>query len=1334
MQTDSSSSNLPPASSLAICLINCGRGGLGGNNNDRFSDYLISAGMPDIAVFTETHILPASAPVVDQYELVWKPRTPGHLRANVRGGVAFAISKTSTVVQSAQWERDCSFADVAWIRITLSTSPTPLYVAAVYFPPHSTHRVCNGDAAGCTRLSCSKSHVNHAIHRLSTDIQHYSAHGFVVVTGDFNARAQDPQYQRWIDIRESIIMNNNLSILNPRDSNDELVPTWRKADQSSVLDLMLWSERPSCSAVCDLDVSATVSDHTPLLATFEFVGVTTRLSDQQTLPHPQYGFQSSIPAHLRGSHHVVKPMPRAGLVAFAADIKDRFVTEIPADSGVGVIEKWLMLNAESHGLVQKRQKPPAAIKASSLIQRKIDSLKIQLHRVSTTATSPLVLIQSLKDQISHLTAQRVALLPSRRAAQRECRRKHRQQQQQVLDNLDGPWRATDPFTFAHRASKHQRGHLQYRNPRAHTQLSELQCRLWCHERDLREKYSQDGDELRAQRWHDQLAGDVECGRDMDNGYVPSTEQIQLAMSRLKSGSDAIGLPVAVLKQTVGTPAFDCIVGTIQRMWRTGEIPDSFTLSRVHLIYKSGPPELLSSHRTIGICSAMSRLFQVTVEAKLMEEVGRRISPAQYGFMRNKATELCVFVAEAVTFAARCDGATVDTGFVDIKGAFPTTRHDIIHAALRNYNVSVAVRRLIINWYAKQRLFLQLGRLISDIVGQWLGVTEGNVFSPIIFVIVVDPAIHRLHSLYLIANFDIGIPVLMKLLILLFYADDGRTFGLTQRAKQFLWSHLGREFAELFFLFNFAINKTAVMRSLPIPKQQRARARTQPPPQYTLSNTPIPQTAVYKHLGVQCHQAGPNKSRAVHNAKLASVLASIEHRAASSSMQSLPLIHCRSIYLTYWWPQVMYAAGLIQTSVPQSFVTTESHVLRYLMSGYQHPTVCLRSVLGMPSQQTRIDLDRLRLLFRLFRQSRSGFERCALAVTVAQYDQHRNMQSWWHRTNELLTTMDTICLSPVVRARITDCPVSWVQTCRHFALHFDDIMDVKQLSTLYDAARAVMLEVEAFRRRSELTACQSSLEEVWDLLDTPNIAPFTCLKRGRRTSMRVGLWGGRRTLFGYRNFHVAVCPWCYEPNQFTIRHVFRDCPVLENDRRIVFTEAAAFLQRHGVKSVCNIDGEDREHWYRLMVGASVDNKKISLQLNKDTHFARPPTQPATRHLREHLTVYRGVIAVLDGFFQAVVLTTTLRLEWLVEVVLQSPSRGVRAPRVNHRNVPVAELMAAEFEDATAMQPQAAPLPAHPVIAASVNQEPVFDPLAPWMTAPLPGFDNYTNWYDGDGVTD
>lgn len=227
-------------------------------------------------------------------------------------------------------------------------------------------------------------------------------------------------------------------------------------------------------------------------------------------------------------------------------------------------------------------------------------------------------------------------------------------------------------------------------------------------------------------------------------------------------------------------------------------------------------------------------------------------------------------------------------------------------------------------------------------------------------------------------------------------------------------------------------------------------------------------------------------------------------------------------------------------------------------------------------------------------------------------------------------------------------------------------------------------------------------------------------------MRVNLWGGRRTLWGYDHFHVAVCPWCLKSGHFTVRHIFRDCHVLENDRRIVFTEAAAFLRQHGVKNVCSIDGVDREHWYRLMVGASVDNNKISLQLNTITHFARPATQPATRHMRENLSVYRGVMRVLDGFFQAVVLTTQVRLDRMVELPRSEP-RHIRVPVVNHRNVPVAELVAVEFHDATVRQPP--PLPVARAPTAPVNHDVVFDPTAPWMQVPLPGLDNYINWYDG-----
>jgi len=157
------------------------------------------------------------------------------------------------------------------------------------------------------------------------------------------------------------------------------------------------------------------------------------------------------------------------------------------------------------------------------------------------------------------------------------------------------------------------------------------------------------------------------------------------------------------------------------------------------------------------------------------------------------------------------------------------------------------------------------------------------------------------------------------------------------------------------------------------------------------------------------------------------------------------------------------------------------------------------------------------------------------------------------------------------------------------------------------------------------------------------------------------------LFGYEHFHFGVCPHCQLPGGFTVAHILRDCTRLENDRRIAYTEAAAFLRSCGVKRISGVD-ENREQWYRLLVGASVDDAAFSLKLFMPTHFARPKTQAATKHLRTCLDTYRGVMRRLDAFLIAAIESTKAELLLWRDVVLFTPPSGVRLPRVNHALVP------------------------------------------------------------------
>lgn len=1231
--------------------------------------YLESIGLPDIVVFTEAHLRPASAPTIDHYKFQWEPRAPEKLRGGSQGGVAFAVSQSSQCIKRAHVAQVYANADVVWLQLSFSTSPVVVNIAGVYLPPEGGDRVCRGE---CALHLCPKSHVDEAIDYISLDIQRYSKDSTVIVAGDFNARAQLLNSPRWLAIQQSIIVPNSLTLINLKSLDGNLLPTRLdpQTHSETVLDLVMWS---GGDTVCVLDRDAGVSDHYPMQCHFQLPCYPTPSPDASA--SKRYGLESRIATHLRGSHKTVTPPPREGKQRMFDAITQRWHTEIGTTPSVGDVERWLMQTAEQCGLVEKRDKLPVAMKHAAKLQRRIDQLRMEYHFALCDKAS-----QRRLDGISHVLqlaiSARASSLSDRRHCQRERRTAKRRRAKAVCDDLDSPWLKRDPFTFARRARQHEQGSLHFRGSRNHTPLPVLQDTLHQLELDLAAKYSRDFDATLVQRWQCTLDEDIASGRDVDTQFVPSTDDVAAALSRMKAGADAIGLPVPVLKSIVGTPAFDTVVQLIQSIWRTGEVPDTFQLARVHLIHKSGPHHLLASHRTIGICSAMSRLLQTTVEAKLMREVEHKICAAQYGFMRRKATELCVFVSETATFCARADGATVDAVMLDIKGAFPTTRHNHIHAAMRAYNVSVGIRRMLISWYARQRLFLQLGRLISNEVSQWLGVTEGTVFSPLVYVIVIDPSLHRTHTMYLWANLRfntrIGLSVLGICLVLLFYADDGKVFGPNPVAVQHVLDVIGEEFGDrLDFEFNAAVTKSAWIRLLPFNKSDRIAARRQPPALYTLCDKVLPQTSQYRYLGVHEHEQGRAKSTSLHNAKQRPICAIIQRQAASSDMAALPLIHCRGIYLTYWWPRVMYAVGLVQSSVPQQLAVMESRVLRYFTSAWQHPVVVLRSLFGISTQQTRFDLDRVRLFFRLLRQPPGGLERVCLCLLVLQYHRDHNRQSWWQRTLDMFTTMDTVSQQPGVIDRMHSvttqhpwtCWVDWATRC---ALNSDGAM-TEELDVLYPICRTVMLDVECHRRQQDILTCYDSLTEVADLLDTPNVAPFTCLSRGRTTTTRINLWGGRRTLFGYQFFHVAACPWCMTPGAFTVGHIMRDCTRLENDRRIAFSEAAAFLRSSGVKVVSGVD-ENRGQWYRLMVGASVDNSVFSLQLSTSTHFARPPTQPATAHLRKHLKLYRGVIHKLDTFFLRVVDCTAAQLELWRYVVMYTPPRGVRLPRVNHSLVP------------------------------------------------------------------
>jgi len=578
------------------------------------------------------------------------------------------------------------------------------------------------------------------------------------------------------------------------------------------------------------------------------------------------------------------------------------------------------------------------------------------------------------------------------------------------------------------------------------------------------------------------------------------------------------------------------------------------------------------------------------------------------------------------------------------------------------------------------MFVKAGGLCSDWIDMTIGLGEGDVLSPLEFIITIDCNIQRLHNATLPPDVRIGIPMLDgTALSSVWFADDGQLLALDHAGMTELLRVCGDDFGEQSFVFNPAPTKSASQRHLPWDKARRAAAKRvcDALPAYELQGKALPSVAGYKHLGVYTSSGGARAAVKMQLERLAPIAAMVIRQAATVPLHQRSVLYRHRLYVTYWLPKFMYGISLWATAPPQLVEDTESVVLRMSMASPNTPLVALRSVVGLPTLQTRFDLDRLRMFLGFVATPARSYVRQQLCVELALWTRLRSgggehrvwaRRLWWERTMQLLRRMDA-ATTPALRAQHPRIPESWVAWARMVAESWEVEFNIS--SEIRLAYKAVLLEVEACRRRWELQRSAASLGEVRDLLDTPNVAPFVVDTRRDLVALRVQLRGGRRVLFGYRHFHLDRCPWCGLVGEFTVPHLVRDCHEWEATRVVTWERAAAIAAAAGVQMLPGTVEQHRQQWYRLTCGAAVGGDFIGLDLDRPTHFARGNV-PATRHLRVALPVYERLLVVTGAFLRELVVRTRERLEAGDEMWGYTPEANAPRVTIHHAAREVAEM--------------------------------------------------------------
>ena len=246
-------------------------------------------------------------------------------------------------------------------------------------------------------------------------------------------------------------------------------------------------------------------------------------------------------------------------------------------------------------------------------------------------------------------------------------------------------------------------------------------------------------------------------------------EVREFMKNLKSGkasgNDSICNEMIILtKDIIGLTVANLFSKIIELEY----FPNSWSLSLIVPIHKSGELDDPNNFRGISLNSCLSKLFTNIMNSRLMDTCEERelIDDNQIGFRKGFRTADHVFTLKTLIDQSFKRKNKLYSCFVDFKKAYDTVWRNGLMYKMLEKGLNSKFVRLIQNIYSKTKPCVQLESGLSHSFDSSVGLKQGCNLSPTLFNIFVNDLIHYVNQ----SNSDAPYLGNVKVSCLL-YADD-----------------------------------------------------------------------------------------------------------------------------------------------------------------------------------------------------------------------------------------------------------------------------------------------------------------------------------------------------------------------------------------------------------------------------------------------------------------------------------------------------------------------------------------------------------------------------------
>lgn len=219
----------------------------------------------------------------------------------------------------------------------------------------------------------------------------------------------------------------------------------------------------------------------------------------------------------------------------------------------------------------------------------------------------------------------------------------------------------------------------------------------------------------------------------------TNNEVEFHVNNLKnSKQDLNSISIGILKDNASFLSI-LIARIINVSFESGTFPHVLKKAVVIPLHKKGDRNSVSNFRPISLLHWLSKIFEKCMKARLLNflNINNIINPVQFGFQSGVSTQDAVLHVIENIYANLNDRLDTVGIFIDFSKCFDTINRFILIKKLEKYGVRGLPLQLFISYLNDRSQVVKIGNTISEAKIIDIGVPQGSVLGPILFLLYVN---------------------------------------------------------------------------------------------------------------------------------------------------------------------------------------------------------------------------------------------------------------------------------------------------------------------------------------------------------------------------------------------------------------------------------------------------------------------------------------------------------------------------------------------------------------------------------------------------------------------